>query len=239
MVHRIVATGIAMLVASFASAVNIYFIPAFSPVASDDLAAVKALEKSGHHVTLGVQANQLSGFALPNGTQVVFLRQNRENSYILSETGQDVMLKFVARGGGLILSMDSSTTHLATDFPTLAPAFPFTQVDEYHTGDYVLHQETADKVLNKYLDATFGIPSNANNRIGAGDFTPKTDAKVFYTQIFGFKTIKRSVVGWDYLKGRVIALPFSQYENFSAQESSEEVQTLRSNAVTWAAGSKQ
>jgi len=195
-----------------------------------DDAVVGALTSEGHSVTLGPEYAELESGEVLAGHDVVYMQANFNwLDGAMPEGGQQALLEFVEKGGGIVTSEWVLWKWAAQgSFEILGDAFPCETVGAFTTTDTTQYNVvTFDEVLSEGLIKLFTFPNDSFS--GTETFiSPKPGAVLYYNS----STADAGVVGWSYAGGRALSISTTAGQ-VSYTDSS--FVTLMGNAMDWAA----
>src|SRR5262245_40060807 len=255
--HRVgfavVGLFIALALPDHALAENVLILSpvSFIPQAQDNVRLKNVLQAYGNSVTIGRSYDSFDGTEL-EGQNVVVLPQFDFPDMPIK--GQQALVDFVSRGGGLIANAWTVWKWAAqyNDYfvqqgglERLGSLLPVQRISlrgyTYDTRGLTLTEATRDPVLMSGIPPSFsfGVDTNTQDEVGAEALlVPKLAATVFYASAGSYnsaypqgrQTKTVGLVGWRFGNGHV--LQFST--TFNDELADATFDHLLANAVTWA-----
>jgi hypothetical protein len=199
-----------------------------------DVALQSLLEAYGHKVIVGEEYPSYVGGGL-KGIDVVVLQANPERlGDDMPLSGQDELLSFVEKGGGLITNdLGVWKGRSGQEFSALRNALPIAEAMEPDRSNATVKytQSTLDATLNAGLPGSFSL---STQEITGSEmiYVPRPGATVFFECDEDQSGAGGGVIGWQYGAGRVLTLPTLLVES---SRDKADFSMLVNNSVRWSA----
>ncbi len=221
---------------------------------SNDAAIQSVLQEQGFAVTIGPTYNKFTGVGL-TGYNAVFLNPSDSNTAAVNwypeslvppdmpQSGQQALINFVTRGGGLVTGATIQEWNSPTFygepgvFRTLSTVLPMelTQGVATSNSPIIFSQLTTDREINAGLPSSFSFEATSFNTEVL--MVPKAGATGFFatnqwTATFGGAGVGYGSIGWDVGAGRILSL--STYSD-NTSLSNADYDRMLGNSFVWAA----
>ncbi len=220
---------VALMGATWASAVDVYVMSSGEP--GTDAAVMNALTAQGHTPTLGVEYSWLDGTASLAGYEAVYAQCNYNwANPDMPLAGQTQLARFVANGGGLILSEWCSWRMANSALQRLVALNPFQLTASYAFsigGTFSLM--TPDPVVSFGLPSSFSVVLTSYSGSNTLVFGVRPGGTEFHSFNDGLN-VSVGLAGRAYGRGRVAAFSTT---NGPGQFASTDFQKLVGNTVQW------